>query len=71
MKAVEFTTQIFNNLIQVPGEFETEIKSVRDKDVRVILLIDEPGTYEENKIKSFVQEQFFQGYSESDAIYDE
>ena len=71
MKTVEFTTQIFNNIIQVPGEFETEIKSVRKKNVRVVLFIDEPVTYEENSIKSFFQEQFLQGYSESDAIYDE
>ena len=71
MKAVEFKTHINNNLIQVPQEFEKEIKSLRDKAVRVILLIDEQVAYEENKIKSIVQEQFFQGYSVSDAIYDE
>ncbi len=71
MKAVEFTTQIINNLIQVPLEFDSEINSVKHKNIRVILLIDERGDYEENRIKSVVQEQFFKGYSESDAIYDE
>jgi hypothetical protein len=71
MKAVEFTSQINNNLIQVPKEFENEIKSVLDKSVRVILLIDEQLTYEEDQMKSMVQEQFFKGYAKSDAIYDE
>jgi hypothetical protein len=71
MKAVEFKTHINNDLIQVPEELEKECKSLRDKAIRIILLKDEQVTYEENKIKSLAQEQFFQGYSESDAIYDE
>jgi predicted nucleic acid-binding protein len=33
--------------------------------------IDEQVAYEENRIKSLVQEQFLKGYAESDAIYDE
>ena len=71
MKAVEFTTQINNNLIQVPEEFNKEINLIKHKSVRVILLIDEQVAYEENRIKSFVQEQFLKAYAKSDAIYDE
>lgn len=71
MKAVEFTSQINNNLIQVPKEFEKEIKSVMNKSIRVILLIDEQVVYEENQIKSMVREEFFKGYAKSDTIYDE
>jgi len=51
-------------------EFKTRIKNNRDKDIRVIVLIDDSDIYEDTTFQSVISEQFFKGYFDSDSIYD-
>jgi hypothetical protein len=41
MKAIEFKSRIKNNQIQIPQDAQFELMSINDKDVRVIVLIDD------------------------------
>jgi len=68
MKAVEFKAKIKNRLIKVPKNISTDISG--DKEVRVIVLIDEFERSEDNSFKKLSKDQFLAGYSDSDAIYD-
>lgn len=68
MKALEFSTQIANNAIEIPDNIKVELKD-KIKKVRVILLIeDEPE--DEKSWKKVTTKQFLEGYSEDDSIYD-
>jgi len=70
MKAVEFETELTNNTIQIPENFQLELSLSKDKHVRVIVLIDEFEKSEETEFKSILNNQFLKGYSETDEIYD-
>ena len=67
MKAFEFqTTLTAEPVLTIPAELKTELKA--GSSIRVILLLAEPT---ENKDWTRLNaEQFFQGYSERDSIYD-
>lgn len=68
MKAVEFKTRIKNQQILIPSEMQSQLNT--NKDVRVIVLIDEPDAYDDLTFQQTAQEQFLKGYSDSDAVYD-
>ncbi len=68
MKAVEFKTRIKNQQILIPSEIQSQLKT--NKDVRVIVLIDEPDAYDDLTFQQTAQEQFLKGYSDSDSVYD-
>ena len=68
MKAVEFKTRIKNQQILIPSEIQSQLKT--NKDVRVIVLIDEPDTFYDLTFQQTAQEQFLKGYSDSDSVYD-
>jgi hypothetical protein len=68
MKAVEFKTGIKTQHILIPSEMQAQIKT--NKDVRVIVLIDEPDAYDDLTFQQTAQEQFLNGYSDSDTVYD-
>ena len=70
MKAIEFKSKILNNTIQVPQNLQEKIEAQKEKDVRVILLMDEPSINEEELFKTTAAKKFFEGYSETDEIYD-
>ncbi len=70
MKAIEFLGRIKENYILIPENCKGEIERVKDKTVRVIMLIDEFGDQEEKSRRAMVREQFLKGYAESDEIYD-
>ena len=42
MRALEFKTRIKNNQIQIPAGVQSELGTNKDKDIRVIVLMDEP-----------------------------
>jgi hypothetical protein len=70
MKAYEFPAQLTPE-----GKLEVDeglLPSLPVKQmVKVILLIDEPAdSAEKNSWVQLTKEQFFSGYSEADAIYD-
>ena len=68
MKAVEFETELTNNTIQIPENFQLELSLSKDKHVRVIVLIDTID--EETEFKNVLNGQFLKGYDESDSVYD-
>lgn len=59
MKAVEFKTKLKNNKIIVPKKFHKQITTPKNKNVRVIVLMEEQA-----------KEQFLKGYSKTDSVYD-
>lgn len=71
MIALEFKSRIKNNRIKIPSGIQSKIKSDPEKDVRVILFLEETDAkLEENEFKQAAVSDFFKGYSESDSIYD-
>ncbi len=70
MKALEFKTKIKNNRIQIPLRIQSELKANQDRDVRVIVLIDDSEKSDDLTLKQAAAAHFLQGYAESDSIYD-
>jgi len=70
MRAIEFKSKIKNNQISIPIKLQSELKSKHDKDVRVIVLIDDSETAEDLIFNQAAQSQFLKGYADSDSIYD-
>lgn len=71
MKALEFKTQLKNNRIEIPKNLHKLVNTSKNKDVRVILLMDEPDQNENDDFKNLVREQFLKGYAKTDSIYDQ
>jgi hypothetical protein len=70
MKAVEFETELTDNTIKIPENFQLELSLSKDKHVRVIVLIDDFKKNEELEFKNVLRDQFLKGYDEADSIYD-
>ena len=70
MKAIEFATQLTpDGKIEVPDEFRHMLPAGRE--FRAIFLIPETADEEDADWNRMTMEQFFKGYSEEDAVYDE
>lgn len=70
MRALEFKSKIKNNQIIIPTKMLSEFKSNDDKNIRVIVLIDEVVISDDLVFQQATQDQFLMGYADSDAIYD-
>ena len=70
MKAIEFETELTDNTIKIPENFQLTLSLSKDKHVRVIVIIDEFERNEELEYKNLLREQFLKGYDEADSIYD-
>lgn len=70
MKALEFKTKIKNNRILIPLRIQSELKTNQDKDVRVIVLIDDSEKSDDLIVQEAVAADFLKGYAEVDSIYD-
>lgn len=70
MRALEFKSKIKNNQISIPARIQSELKIKQDKDVRVIVLIDDTETYDDLIFQQTTQNQFLKGYANTDSIYD-
>jgi len=70
MKALEFKTRIKNNRIQIPLKIQSELESNQDRDVRVIVLIDDSEKKDDLMIKEAIAGHFLQGFADTDSIYD-
>lgn len=70
MRAIEFKSKIRNNQISIPVKLQSELKSKQDRDVRVIVLIDDSETVDDLVFQQAAQDQFVKGYADSDSIYD-
>jgi len=70
MRALEFKSKIKNNQIPIPVRIQSELLTNRNKDIRVIVLIDDPEIYDEFIFQQATKDQYFKGYADSDSIYD-
>lgn len=72
MEALEFVTKIKDKQIIVPEGIQSALANNKDKEIRVIVLIEEDN--QEIEIDPFIQkkldEQFLKGYADTDSIYD-
>ncbi len=68
MRAVEFKTKLKNNRIEIPKKLHKQVNTSKNKDVRVIVLMDEQNQEEDFKLLS--TKQFLKGYVKSDSVYD-
>ncbi len=69
MEAIEFKSKIKGNQILIPPKVQSKLKLRKDENVRIIVLIDDIS--EEISLRDTVKKQFLQGYSDTDAIYDQ
>lgn len=68
MKHFEFQTYVSDNAtVKIPAEVAAQIE--RDRPVRVVVLV--PDRSEDRQWAELTTEQFLQGYSDGDAIYDD
>jgi bifunctional DNA-binding transcriptional regulator/antitoxin component of YhaV-PrlF toxin-antitoxin module len=70
MRAIEFKSKIKDNQIKIPAKLQSELHSKEDKDVRVIVLIDDSERSDDYIIRRVAQNQFLQGYADTDSVYD-
>lgn len=70
MRALAFKSKIKNNQISIPAKIQSELKDKQDKSVKVIVLIEDKNTHDDLSFQETTQKQFLEGYSDSDAIYD-
>jgi hypothetical protein len=68
MKTLECTAEVKeDNTLSIPSEIAEQLRGTAS--VRVVILL--PDLDEDADWKRLGMEQFFKGYAESDAIYDE
>ena len=70
MRALEFKSKIKNNQILIPTKIQAELKTNDDRDVRVIVIVDDSDIYDDLIFQQTTQGQFLKGYADSDSIYD-
>ena len=70
MKAVEFKTKIKNNRIEIPKKLHKQVISSKNRDVRVIVLMEDINQKAKDNFSSFASEQFLRGYAKTDSVYD-
>ncbi|MEI6048964.1 MAG: hypothetical protein WCS03_08710 [Bacteroidota bacterium] len=70
MRAIEFKSKIKNNQIHIPAKIQSELKTNKDKDIRVIVFIDDSEIYDNVVFQDSAAMNFLKGYADSDAIYD-
>ncbi len=70
MRALEFKSKIKNNQILIPAKIQSELKTDDNKNVRVIVLVDDSDVYDDLIFQQTTQSQFLKGYADSDSIYD-
>ena len=63
-------SKIKNNRIQIPTGIQPDLKANQDKDVRVIILLDDSEVYDDIIFQQTGKSQFLKGYADSDSIYD-
>lgn len=70
MRALEFKSKIKNNQILIPTKIQSELKTKDEKEVRVIVLMDDSDIFDDLIFQKTTKNQFLKGYAASDAVYD-
>lgn len=68
MKALTFQTNLQQNALAVPPEILRQIETNPQKAYQVIVLLDEDA--DDAGVQNSITHQFFNGYADSDSIYD-
>lgn len=71
MRALEFKSKIKNNRIDIPYRLQSIFKGKEDTAVRIIVLIDDADYEGDHSFNQATQNQFLEGYSDSDSVYDD
>lgn len=70
MEALEFKSKIQKGKVQIPKHIKNQLSYNENKNVRVILLIEDEELVEDKAFQNLASEKFFEGYAKSDEIYD-
>ena len=70
MRAIEFKSKIRENSILIPRRMQSEFKNEVDKNVRVVVLMEDTEIYDALAYRQMTKNQFLKGYAASDSIYD-
>jgi hypothetical protein len=70
MRAIEFKAKIRENKILIPRKMQSELIAKHDKNVRVVVFIEDSDVYDEKAYRQVAKNQFLKGYANSDSIYD-
>jgi len=70
MKAIEFKSRIKNNMILIPSKIQSQLNIKLEKQIRVIVLIEDSDLNDDVIFQQSAQSHFLNGYSVSDSIYD-
>ena len=70
MKVIEFKSKIQENRIMIPRRIQQELVVERDKNVRVVVFMEDYDLYDERVFRQEAKAQFLKGYADSDSIYD-
>ena len=70
MRAIEFKSKLSKNSIPIPKKIQPELLIADEKNVRVMIFLDDSDGYDDLLLKQTTTEQFLKGYADSDTIYD-
>ena len=70
MRAIEFKSKILENKILIPRRMQPELIAGHNKNVRVVVFVDDSDVYDEKAYRQLTKNQFLKGYADSDSIYD-
>ena len=70
MRAIEFKSKIRENKILIPRRMQSELIVGHDKNVRVVIFVEDTEIYDEKAYRQMTKSQFLKGYADSDSVYD-
>lgn len=71
MKALEFSTTIKNNQIQIPKKIQSQFNpTLEKKKIKVIVLMNETDNNDDFNYKQVAKTHFLNGYADADDVYD-
>ena len=70
MRTIEFKTRLRKNNIHIPKEIQPELRSSDEKNIRVMIFLEDSDDVSDLTLKQVTTEQFLKGYADSDSIYD-
>ena len=70
MRALEFQSKIKNNHIVIPTRLQSELRTNKNRDIRVIVFVDDSDIYDNMIFQQSAKDIFLKGYTDSDSIYD-
>ena len=70
MRAIEFKSKIRENKILIPRKIQSELIAVCDKNIRIVIFVEDSDVHDETAYRKMTKSQFLKGYADSDSVYD-